>query len=794
MRNVGLVCGYYGILNSSALYSGRPADGPELERGPIIRLARRWNERYGAFCGITPGRAMSGMLRWLTAVVLLAVTVVPAAAGEPAEQGTSERKVVLVLSGGGARGAAHVGVLKVLEELQVKPDLIIGTSMGSIVGGLYAAGWSPDEMVEMMAALDWNRVFSDKVPRRDQTFRRKQDDRPALIDLRVHFDGVKPYIPPGILGGQSIELLMDSLEAQSATAVDLDRLNVPFRAIATDLGSGDAVVISEATLATAMRASMAIPGVFAPVELDGRALVDGGSVANLPVGIAKDLGATHVIAVDISTPLDPSQSWDFLSVSRQMTALLTSGGRGRDVALLTEDDLLIEPDLGELSFVDFSRTVEAVELGEAGARARASDLSRFAVDDAEWAAFLDRQRQRLRGPIVIDTIRIDNGSVLGDGVIHENLSIEPNDALAPVDLSRELLELHNLRAFGVIDFRLEGEGDHRDLVVALPPPPASRGSVQLGFSFTDDFSGNSGYTLTARHQLLPVNRLGGEWQNVVQLGTVSLLDSRFYQPLDPALRWFVEPGVGFVRELADIWSDGIPVLEYEIESIEARLGAGRVLGRWGELRATAYTADDRARLRIGPPILPSDDDRRGGVRLGFRIDTIDDVVFATRGTEASISFDRSLSTFGADSETDLAHGWIEHSFSFGDTTLRPYVEYGENFDPTLDYLNLFKLGGLGRLSGLGDNELLGERVALARLIAQQRLTGFRAAGIDVQVYAGLSLEAGNVYSVDDSLTASSLLTGFSAWIGAETPLGPLFLGYGRTESRDRFYLQIGDRF
>ena len=202
-------------------------------------------------------------------------------------------------------------------------------------------------------------------------------------------------------------------------------------------------------------------------------------------------------------------------------------------------------------------------------------------------------------------------------------------------------------------------------MLTLPPPPASRGSVQLGFSFTDDFAGNSGYSITARHQLLPVNRLGGEWENVVQLGTVGLLDSRFYQPLEAGMKWFVEPGVGFLRELADIWVDGTPVLEYEIESLEARLGAGRVLGRWGELRATAYTADFRATLRIGPPILPSDNERRGGVRLGFRIDTVDDVVFATRGTEASISFDRSLSAFGADSETDLVHGWIEHSFSFG---------------------------------------------------------------------------------------------------------------------------------
>jgi len=740
---------------------------------------------------MTPGRSR------LAAVGLAAIMLgssAAAAAEAPGQAPSTEPKLVLVLSGGGARGAAHIGVLKVLEELHVAPDLIVGTSMGSIIGGLYAAGWSPEEMEELLASMDWNAVFSDEVPRRDKSFRRKQDDRPILIQARIHFKKWRPYLPTGLLGGQSLELLMDALQARSSSAVSLDRLNIPYRAVATDLSTGQPVVITDASLATAMRASMSIPGAFAPVELDGRLLVDGGAAANLPIGIAKELGATTVIAVDISSPLEEGGSWHFLSVSQQMTSLLTRGHRDQDAALLTDNDLLIEPELGDMSFIDFDRTLEAVTLGEAGARASASKLAHFAVDDERWAAFIERQRRRPRGPIVVDRIRIENTSPLSDAIVRRALAIEPGAPLELNELSHELLELHNLRAFGIIDFRVEESAGVRELIVHTPPPPAGKGSVQLGVGFSDDFNGNTGYTITARHQLLPVNRRGGEWQNIFQLGTVGLVDSQFYQPLGSSMRWFVEPSAGFRREIIDLWAGGTPVVQYEIESVEGRLGAGRVLGHWGELRATAFTADYRALPRIGNPAFPPDDERRGGIRIDLRIDDVDTVSFPTRGTEMGVAYERSSSVLGAENETELVSFRLAHSITFGRNTFTPYVEYGKNFQPTLDYINLFKLGGLGRLSGFGDDELLGDKVALARIVAYRHLTGFRAAGINIRVYAGLSLEAGNVYGIDDAITTSSLDTGLGAFIGADTPAGPLYLGYGRSEGRDRFYLAIGDRF
>jgi len=738
--------------------------------------------------------------RFPSLIIMLLLTAWPSSSGlraeETAETPPSEEKLVLVLSGGGARGAAHVGVLKALEEMQIAPDLIVGTSMGAIVGGLYAAGWSPDEMDELLANLDWNQVFSDEVPRSEKSFRRKQDDRPILIQARIYFKGWKPYIPSGLLGGQRLELLMDALEAESNTAASLNGLNIPFRAVASDISTGQPVVIVDTNLAKAMRASMSIPGAFSPVELDGRRLVDGGAVANLPVGIAKDLGATSVIAVDISTPLDPDQDklGDFFSILNQTNSLMTIANRDRDVRLLGDKDLLIQPDLGDISFVDFNRSVEAAALGAKSTRALADQLARFSVDDDQWQTFLTRQRRRHRGPIEVDRVRIRNTAPISDAVVRRALSLEPPAEYDAPTLLDDLMRLHSLRYFGVIDFELEEHDEGHELIVTTPPRKAGRGSVQFGVGFSDDFNGNTGYTISARHQLLPVNRRGGEWQNILQLGTTGLFDSQFYQPLGAGMRWFVEPSAGFQRQLVDLWTDGTPVVEYEIEGYAARFALGRVLGRWGELRATAFAGHVRATPRIGDPSFPADDEGRGGFSLNFTVDTVDEVAFPQHGFSARARYQRSSESLGAESETDLAAARIGYSMTFGRNTFTPFLEYGENFEPTLDYLNLFKLGGLGRLSGLGDNELLGEKMALARLLYYRRLTGFHAAGFSVRVFAGASLEAGNVYARDESITASSLRTAWSLFVGGDTPLGPLFLGYGRSEDRDRFYLTIGDRF
>lgn len=734
--------------------------------------------------------AATGLM--LTAMVF--TPVVSSGAEPPAPE--SPPKLALVLSGGGARGIAHVGVLEVLEELNVVPDLVVGTSMGAVVGGLYCAGWSPAELEELVSEIDWSSVFSDRVARRNLSFRRKQDDRPVMIQTRLHFDGLKPVLPSGVIRAEKLDLILSALETLSIPSTDFDRLTIPFRAVAADLATGEPVVLDSGSLATAIRASMSIPGAFPPVKLGGRDLVDGGISANLPVGIARSLGAEAIIAVDISSPLVTQEALgSFLAIYNHLNSLLTASNVERDVALLGPGDLLIRPELGDMSFVDFGRAAEATASGAEAARAHAEDLRRFAVGERAWELFATRPRAQLDQPIRIDQVHIENDSSIDDRIVRSALSIDPPATLDADKLGQELLELYNSRYFGSIGFMIDRSPTGNTLVVETPPPPHGRGSLQFALGISDDFAGGSGYRLLVRHQMLPVNRRGGEWQNFFQLGTTGLVASELYQPLGAGMRWFFVPSAGFRRELFEFWDDGQPVAEYLIDTSSADLSAGRVLGTWGEIRLTAFISQVNGSPRIGDPLFPSERERRGGGELGFRIDTVDQVAFPRSGSEVWARYTQSSDTLGTESEFENVWASVAHAYSIGEFTLTPYLEYGENLTPVTSVLDLFGLGGIGRLSGLGTDELLGEKVFLARLLTRRRLWQMTFAGFKAQFHAGLSLEVGNTYDRVENVSLDSLLASGALFVAADTPLGPAYLAWGWTEGgRDRFHFVIGNRF
>jgi NTE family protein len=334
-----------------------------------------------------------------------------------------------------------------------------------------------------------------------------------------------------------------------------------------------------------------------------------------------------------------------------------------------------------------------------------------------------------------------------------------------------------------------------ELVVQTPPPVHGQASLQFGIGFLDDFDGGSSYHLLARHQLLPANRRGGEWETLFQIGTVAGARTSFYQPLDWGMNWFVEPSLQYQRGTQEIWLDGSAVAEYQFRSSDVRIAAGRVLGRWGEIRIAAYTGEDKGSPRIGLPGFPSVSEQRVGGELSFRIDTEDSVIFPTSGSGMDLRYTHSSESLGSDGEFNRVFGSASHAWSFGKNTLVPYLEYGDNLDPAESFFSLFPMGGLFRLSGLGDNELLGGKIVLARILAYRRLFQIELAGMGIRIIAGLSLEAGNAYDSDATVSWGNTIKGGSVFVGGETFIGPVILAYGRTDgNRDRFYFAIGDRF
>ena len=292
--------------------------------------------------------------------------------GTPPAMG-ARPKVGLALSGGGARGVAHIGVLKVLEERRIPVDYIAGTSMGSIVGGLYASGMSAQELETLVTRIDWADAFSDWIPRKDRSFRRKRDDDLYLVKNKPGISGLRLKFPPGIIDGQKIDLLLKRCSLPVVGVRDFDDLAIPFRAVAADLVTGEAVVLGRGDLALAMRASMSIPIVFAPREVDGRLLADGGISKNLPIDVVRGMGADIVIAVDISTPLqNREQLQSVLAITDQLTGIMTRRDVDEQIASLSEDDVFIQPDLGDITTASFGRAGDAVPAGTSrrGGRSR----------------------------------------------------------------------------------------------------------------------------------------------------------------------------------------------------------------------------------------------------------------------------------------------------------------------------------------------------------------------------------------------------------------------------------------
>jgi NTE family protein len=735
------------------------------------------------------------MLSVSLAAALALSSSAASATAEP-EPSTDRPRLALVLSGGGARGAAHIGVLKVLDELHVKPDLVVGTSMGSIVGGLYAAGWTPEEIEKTLLEIDWATMFVDKPTRSERSFRRKRDDYDFLVQAKLRFKGWKPYFPLSIVGGQRLGLMLHEIERESVATTDFDDLPIPFRAIATDMQLGELVVLDSGSLAEAMRASMAVPAVFAPVEIDGRKLADGGVVANLPVGVALDLGAERIIAVDISTPLSEEELQSLFDMLDQANSLLTVQNRRQDVARLRPSDVLVVPQLGDLSFSDFDRVAEGIDVGEAAAREIADRLRPLAVDDAGWSAFEARRASRHAQPPVIDRIRIENESWVKGGIVERQIRQQIGQPLDETQFAEDARSLAGLEYFGPIrsDVRPTPEGGH-ELVVHTPRPPFGRSSLQFGLSLHDDFDTDASYTFALRHLMLAVNDRGGEWATVLQGGGTDVLSTQFYQPLDLHLRWFVSPTLEYRNETRFLWLDASPVAEVDLRRSEARLDGGRVLGNWGELRAGAYFSDIRVTTEVGTPIFPTLDERDGGVSFVFRIDTFDSIQFPRHGAGVGLEQRYSLESFGSDLEYRRNHlraGW---AWSFGRTVVFPSLEAGVNLDDELILSSAFGLGGWLRLSGLGRDELVGNDLGIGRLAVYRELAKLDFGALSQRVYVGITLEAGNAWVEDDPVTWGSLRYGGAVYLGAETVLGPVFLGWGWTDpDRSSFSFILGERF
>ena len=729
----------------------------------------------------------------LLAAACLAVVALSPLPALGTEAGAAARpRIGLALSGGGARGGAHLGVLRVLEANRIPVDYIAGTSFGAIVGGLYASGMSLDEIESVLATTDWPDMFRDSVAREDRSFRRKQDDELFLVKNKPGFSDGRIKLPTGAIQGQKVDLLLSRLTLPVAAIDDFDRLPIPFRAVASDIVTGEAVVLGRGSLARAIRASMSIPAVFAPIEIDGRLLVDGGVADNLPIDVVRDMGADLVIAVDIGTPLAGREQLDSaLAVANQLAGFLTRRNTEAQIATLGPRDILIVPDLGDIQTADFPRVTEAVDKGRLAAEAQLGVLQALALPAPRYAAYRAAIGRPAAAAPVIDFVRINNRSRVSPAVILDRLHVRTGEPLALDRLEAEIGRIYGLELFQNVRYDLVRAGNETGLVLDVEERSWGPKYLQFGLAFSDDFAGNNFFNLSASYLSTAVNALGGEWRGIVTLGEEPALGLDFYQPLDAAGRFFVHPELRYRRTNVIVDTAGHAGLPFRNKQTDIGLSAGRNLGYWGEIRLGLRRSFGRTRLNERFLDIPETrfDDAQWRVRLSA--DKIDDFYFPTRGFRGRLEWVGARKAIGADLDYDQVLFEGIYAKSWGDTTLLGVGRFLGTISGRAPIHARFRAGGLFQLSGFQINSLSGQQSVLMEAVAFRRVGGISF----LPVYMGASLEYGNVFEDIGAVDVEDMLFAGSLWLGADSFLGPLYLGYGHAEGGvNSLYLFVGRIF
>lgn len=722
------------------------------------------------------------MGKWL---VLSLLTVAFLFNGEIAQ--AKRPRVGLVLGGGGARGFAHVGVLKVLEENNIPIDCIVGTSIGSLVGASYAAGRSPAEMQDRIKQADWNRILYAQAPRESFPYRRKQDDSLSMLDIEIGLsDDGDVKLPHSAISTQQVELFLRSL-TYGGTVKNFDQLAIPYRAIATDLVTGEMIVLKEGDLVTAMRASMAVPGIFPSVPSGGRALVDGGLVRNLPVDVARKTCADVVIAVDVGAPpLTEEEITSLFAVADQYTRLMMIQNVGPQAKSLTSKDVLISPKFGNLGSSDFTSGEALFAVGEKAARAVLPQLKAYAVSPEEFSEWSKRRQSKRLSAKPITEVKVASSGWVNPEVVETALEVKKGDVLPQDDFADRLTNLYARGDFSQLDYELVDNEQGQTLLVLPVKKSWGPNYLNFGLSLGTDFVTSYPWNLTAMYRRTWVNSLGAEWKTIGQAGSSSLFRTEFYQPLQLSGYSFVAPYFSFNRKPVAFWSYGDHVGQYDYSKTAIGADIGTGWSKYGELRLGPVYHNYEATREIGPTILPNLKTYDYGVRASLFYDQLDNYYFPKKGQYFDLYGYYSLG--GSEDLDDYAlYGFqyrngIQVGTGALQLTLKAQASEGDN-DTLAD---VSWLGGFLNLSSYRYQEMIGDEFGYASIQYYRPLKS---------LYWGLAAETGRVFDHFEEDLADSWHYSGTAYLAYDSILGPMYLAgsYGDNYNL-AFYLMLGKQF
>lgn len=698
-------------------------------------------------------------------------------------------KVGLALGGGGARGAAHVGVLKKLEELQIPVDYIAGTSMGAIVGGFFATGLDAGEIAQVLEEADWAYLFSDATDRQDRPLRRKSDDDLGLYGPRLGIGEHSSLLPGGAIAGQKVSLLLENVVSKRVQIRDFDELPIPFHAVAADLVTGDMVELEKGDLAWALRASMSVPGAFDPVKRGEALLIDGGVVRNLPVDVVRGMGAEIVIAVNVEFPLLDAVDIDGLvDIINQLSTIMVAGNTDRQIESLRDRDVLIKPALGiEFGSAAFDRITEAIPAGYRATALMEQALRGLTVSEKQYKTWRRSVRNCVSGPPEIHFVKLNNQSRFSDEVIRGLITSNTGSPLDTVQLNRDLAQIHALGYIRSALYRVEEIDGQQGVVINIQPDQRGTDFIETGLEVTGNSQGSS-IDLKAAYLKTDLDQRGSEFRGAVQLGNDQGVLAELYMPVEDELRWIFKPGIKGSRRDLTVFDDfGNALGVWELEEYSVELAFGREFGRHAGIFLSASSYAGNAQVQVGDPLQDNFRFHGGEWALGAVYDRLDNRYLPSTGSFAQFSYVVSDKNLGADAEYEQ----IQLSLFSAVTRGRHTAWFGTQFNTTLDdnapIYGLYTGGGFLNMSGFEQDELVGQHLGFSMLGYRFELgkTGILPA------YAGLTLEYGNAAIRRGDVYGKGIFNG-SFYLGYDSPLGPLYLGLGWSENHSGLlFLRLG---
>ena len=710
----------------------------------------------------------------------------------PTASTASQRpKIGVALQGGGAKGLAHIGVLKWFEKHHIPIDYIAGTSMGGLIGGLYATGHSPTEIQGLVEGIDWNEVLSGVIPYQDLAFRRKEDLRayPNGLEIGLRHKVLEP--PGGLNSGQSVRIIIDRSVLAYSDVKSFDSFPIPFRCVATDLVSGKPVVFKDGSLANALRATMSIPGAFSPVREDGKVYADGGLLNNLPTDIVKEMGADIVIGVHLTTgPISPTNVRSMFQVAGTSTDVMIDANELRG---MERADLLITVNLAGYSTLGFSQTEEIIPKGYDAAEEKSKVLTRFSLGDEEWNRYIaGRQSRRLDGVPTPQFVEVTGTKPELEKDIQDNLSSFIGKPIDTALLEKQITRAMGLGRFNSLSYSSTVRNGQQGLLITAEEKDYAPPWLKPGFEIDGSDPNNVQFTFAGRLTFLDVGGFRSEIRTDFSIGATYLFDTEYYHPLTPATRWFIAPRFDASRSPLNLYVKNIFLAEYKLNQVDGGFDIGYGFDRFSELRMGYQAGYLSATRWTGSPLLPTVSGRTGKTRIQYAVNRLDSPVVPRRGIAL-------LGDGGwLDANPGAKNGFpsAELQFEAFQPITRPGSVYvvgagGSTFGYDHTGIPQFSLGGPARLAAYGVNEYLVNQYIYGRLGYLHRIGEipvFLGRGVYLDGHVEFAKPYGlrNVTDVQGDVVAGLIV---------ETVLGPLQVGGAVGESgHQKWFFQVGRVF